>query len=179
MADLKQKRIAILVDNGFEEAELASPKEAFEQAGAKVDIVSPQPEKVRSWVYTDWGKDYPVDVQLDNAVAENYDALILPGGTINPDLLRVNDKALAFIQKFIDTDKIIGSICHGPWTLAEIGYVKGKKVTSYKAIVTDLKNAGAVWVDEPVVQDGNLITSRTPDDLEAFNAKLLDEVAKS
>ncbi|QES88625.1 type 1 glutamine amidotransferase domain-containing protein [Rhizosphaericola mali] len=169
MSQLNEKKVAILSENGFEEVELTSPKQALEAAGVKVDVISPQEKTIKAWDVDKWGKDYNVDIPLDKADASQYNALLLPGGVLNPDSLRINDKALAFIKKFEDEGKIIASICHGPWTLAETGYLKGRKVTSFKSISTDLKNAGADWSDQEVVIDNNLITSRFPDDLPAFN----------
>lgn len=170
------KKIAILATDGFEEIELTSPKEAYEQEGFKVDIISEKKGTIRAWAKTEWGKEYKVDKSVDEVSAEDYDALVLPGGVINPDTLRTNEEAIHFIRQFSKNNKIIAAICHGPWSLINAEVVKNKKMTSYKSISQDLKNAGANWVDEEVVQDGNLITSRTPDDLEAFNAKVIEVV---
>lgn len=178
MATLTGKKVALLTENGFEELELTKPKEAVEAAGGIAHIVSPQKDKVRSWDFTTWGPDYKVDVLLENADPSDYDALILPGGQINPDLLRVNPKVLAFIKHFIEADKPIGAICHAAWPLTELDYVRGKKMTSYQSISTDMKNAGANWVDEEVVVDGKFVTSRYPDDLKAFNETIVEVIAK-
>ncbi len=171
--EIKDLRIAILATDGFEEVELSEPKKALEKAGATAHIVSPQRGSIKAWDQDDWSGDYAVDKSLDEATASDYDMLVLPGGQINPDLLRVDRAALDFIRHFTSNDKPIAAICHGPWTLIEVGAVKGRRMTSYKSIKTDLINAGANWVDEEVVEDGNLITSRNPDDIPAFNAAIL------
>ncbi len=168
------KKIAILATDGFEEIELTSPKEAYEKAGFKVEIIGENPGNIRAWAETDWGKDYPVDKGVEEASTSDYDALVLPGGVINPDKLRINKKVLAFIRQFFETEKPVAAICHGSWPLIDAEVVSGKKMTSYKSIKNDLKNAGAKWVDQEVVQDANLITSRNPGDLKAFNAKLIE-----
>jgi len=178
MAQLNGKKVAILVEDGFEQVELTSPKEALEAAGAKTYIISPKADKVKGWKHTKWGKEFPVDVGLDQAKADNYDALLLPGGVMNPDKLRTNKKAVEFVRSFFDQAKPVAAICHGPWTLIEANVVKGRKVTSYPSIQTDLKNAGANWVDQEVVVDRGLVTSRKPDDLPAFNRKIVEEIAE-
>jgi len=178
MPQLSGKKVAILVEDGFEQVELTSPKEALEAAGAKTYIISPKAGKVKGWEYTEWGKEFPVDVGLDQAKADNYDALLLPGGVMNPDKLRTNKKAVQFVQSFFDQAKPVAAICHGPWMLVEADVVEGRMVTSYPSIQTDLKNAGANWVDKEVVVDRGLVTSRKPDDLPAFNRKLVEEVGE-
>ena len=175
---LDGKKVAILVTNGFEETELTSPKEALEDAGAETQIVSPAEKKVRSWAETDWGGKFKVDVPLNQANPADYDALLLPGGVMNPDHLRLEPKAISFIREFFDAGKPVAAICHGPWTLIDAGVVKGRRMTSYPSIKTDLKNAGANWVDEEVVVDNGLVTSRKPDDLPAFNHKMIEEFAE-
>jgi protease I len=175
---LDGKKIAILVTNGFEEEELTSPKKALEHAGAETDIIAPAGGKVKAWKYTNWGKELDVDVLLDSANPDDYDALVLPGGVMNPDKLRRNKKALDFVRSFFQTGKPVGAICHGPWTLIDAGVVRGRTMTSYESIQTDLKNAGANWEDREVVVDNGLVTSRKPDDLPAFNRKLIEEVAE-
>ena len=177
-AKLKGKKVAILVAEGFEEAELTSPKEALEREGAQTQVVSPVEEKVRAWDEEDWGKTIRVDVPLNQANANDYDALLLPGGVMNPDKLRRNQKALEFVQGFFDAHKPVAAICHGPWTLIDAGVARGRKLTSYHSIQTDLKNAGADWVDQKVVVDNGLVTSRKPDDLPAFNEKMIEEFAE-
>jgi protease I len=176
--DLRGKRVAALVENGFEPSELLDPKKALEAAGAKVDVVSPQKSKVRGWQHTEWGDSVPVDRQLDGANADEYDALLLPGGVMNPDTLRINPKAVAFVKAFVDSGKPIASICHGPWTLIEADAVRGRTMTSWPSLKTDLRNAGANWVDQECVVDNGLVTSRKPDDIPAFNKKMIEEIAE-
>ncbi|MGO4294625.1 type 1 glutamine amidotransferase domain-containing protein [Chitinophaga sp. RAB17] len=175
---LKGKKVAIVVANGFEEVELTKPLEALREAGATVDIISPEEKSVRAWAETDWGKDYPVDKNIKDVIAQDYDALVLPGGVMNPDHLRTNDRVIAFVIGFFDDSKPIAAICHGPWTLIETGELDGRKMTSFKSLKTDLENAGALWVDEEVVTDNGLVTSRTPKDLPAFCKKMIEEIAE-
>lgn len=160
--------IAILVTNGFEQVEMTKPRQAFNDAGASTYIISPAGERVRGWNHYDKADYFQVDLPLDKANANNYDALLLPGGTVNPDQLRTNKTAVKFIKAFFEADKPVAAICHGPWTLIEADVVRGHKITSWSSLKTDLTNAGATWVDEEVVVDGNLITSRNPDDLPWF-----------
>ncbi len=176
--ELNNTRVAALVDNGFEQSELLEPKKALEAAGARVDVVSPQQGKVKGWQHTNWGQDVTVDVALDSANADNYDALLLPGGVMSPDKLRMNAKAVQFVRAFVNSGRPIAAICHGPWTLIEAGGVKGRKVTSWPSLQSDLKNAGATWVDQEVVTDNGLVTSRKPDDIPAFNRKMIEEFAE-
>jgi len=178
MPKLNGKKVAILVEDGFEQVELTSPKQALEEAGAKTQIISPKRGKVKGWEHTKWGQEFPVDVEIAQANANDYDALLLPGGVMNPDKLRTNKQAVQFVRSFFDQGKPVAAICHGPWTLIEAGVVKGRKMTSYPSIQTDLKNAGANWVDQEVVVDKGLVTSRNPDDLPAFNRKLVEEVSE-
>ncbi len=173
---LKNKKVAVLVDNGFEEVEFTQPIEALKQAGATVEVVSPQKEKVKAWAKTDWGKEYEVDVVLTDAEASNYDGLVLPGGVMNPDKLRMNEEAVAFASKFFEEGKPIAAICHAPWLLIEIGAAEGRTLTSYPSLKNDLLNAGADWVDEEVVTDEGITTSRNPDDLPAFCKKMVEEL---
>jgi protease I len=175
---LNGKKVAILVEDGFEQIELTSPKEALEKAGAKTHIISPKRDKVKGWEHTQWGQEFPVDVSLDKANANEYDALLLPGGVMNPDKLRTSKQAVQFVRSFFDQGKPVAAICHGPWILVEADVVNGRKVTSYTSIQTDLKNAGANWVDQEVVVDQGLVTSRKPDDLPAFNRKMVEEIAE-
>jgi protease I len=176
---LAGKKVAILATDGFEQDELLSPLEALRDAGADVQVVSPSEEsKIKGWKLTDWGKKVKVDAQLNEANAEDFDALVLPGGVMNPDHLRRDPQVLAFVKSFFTAGKPVGAICHGPWTLIDAGVVRGRKMTSYETIQTDLKNAGANWVDQEVVVDNGLVTSRKPDDLPAFNAKLIEEIAE-
>lgn len=172
------KKVAILVANGFEQDELLSPRQALVEAGAETEVVSPEKDKVKGWKYTDWGEEVDVDVPLDSANPDDYDALLLPGGVMNPDHLRRNAQALDFVRSFFKAGKPVGAICHGPWTLIDAGVVRGRKLTSYQSIQMDLKNAGAKWEDKEVMVDKGLVTSRKPDDLPAFNRKLIEEVAE-
>jgi protease I len=176
---LAGKKVAILATDGFEQDELLSPLEALRDAGADVQVVSPSEEKkIKGWKHTDWGKKVKVDLPLSEAKAEEFDALVLPGGVMNPDHLRRDPQVLEFVNSFFAAGKPVGAICHGPWTLIDAGVVRGRKMTSYETIQTDLKNAGANWVDQEVVVDNGLVTSRKPDDLPAFNAKLIEEIAE-
>ncbi|MBL9101837.1 MAG: type 1 glutamine amidotransferase [Myxococcales bacterium] len=175
---LSGKKVAILVAHGFEQVELTSPKKALEKAGATAQIVSPERKEVKGWKHTDWGDTFPVDVQLADARPDDYDALVLPGGVMNPDTLRADQKAVEFVGHFVGTGKPIAAICHGPWTLVETDGLRGRTVTSYPSIRSDLKNAGASWIDQEVVVDRGLVTSRKPDDLDAFNDKMIEEFAE-
>ena len=176
---LHGKRVALLVADGFEQIELTEPKRALEEAGATAQIVSPADGRVKGWKHTDWGDTFEVDQSLEFAGEGEYDALVLPGGVMNPDQLRRNERALGFVKAFVDHGKPVAAICHGGWTLIDAGVVEGRRMTSYPSIRTDLKNAGAEWVDEEVVVDNGLITSRNPNDLPAFNTKLIEEIAEA
>jgi protease I len=178
MKDLKGKKVAILVTNGFEEIEFTKPKSALEGAGATVEVISPESGKVKAWNLTDWGASYDVDHELDFADAGHYDALMLPGGVMNPDQLRQNQKAIAFVKSFFDHKKPVAAICHAPQLLIETGVVKGRRLTSYASLQTDLKNAGANWVDQEVVVDDGLISSRNPDDLDIFNKTMIENFSE-
>ena len=177
MTNLKDLKVAILSENGFEQVELLSPKSAMEQAGINVEIVSPQQE-LRAWDEKDWGITISVDKSLDEAKPEDYDGLLLPGGVLNPDQLRRNSKAVDFIRHFLEAGKPLAVICHGPQTMIETGLLSGRTMTSYPSIKTDLINAGVNWVDREVVVDRGLVSSRSPKDLDAFNKKLLEELAE-
>ncbi len=177
--NLTGKRVAILATDGFEQDELLSPMGALKDAGADAQVVSPSEEKkIKGWKDADWGKKVKVDLPLKQADSEDFDALVLPGGVMNPDHLRRDPHVLAFVKAFFNAGKPVGAICHGPWTLIDAGVVSGRKMTSYETIQSDLKNAGAQWVDQEVVVDNGLVTSRKPDDLPAFNAKLIEEIAE-
>jgi protease I len=179
MADeLRGKKIAALVDDGFEQVELTEPKTALERAGATVHVLSPQREKVKGWQHTKWGDEQPVDRPLDQARSDEYDALLLPGGVMSPDRLRANDRAVQFVKGFVEANKPIAAICHGPWTLIEAGATRGRRMTSWPSLKTDLRNAGAEWVDQECVVDRGLVTSRKPDDIPAFNRKMIEEFAE-
>jgi protease I len=175
---LSSKKIAILATDGFEQSELTEPKRALEEAGATVHVISPKSGKIRGWDHTDWGQDVPVDLALEQARPDDYHGLVLPGGQINPDKLRLEPKAVEFVRAFFQAGKPVGAICHGPWMLIEADVVRGRTVTSWPSVRTDLKNAGANWVDQEVVVDQGLVTSRKPDDIPAFNAKIIEEFAE-
>jgi len=170
---LKGLNVAILVTDGFEQVELTKPRKALDEAGATTKIVSPKGERVRAWEFTDWSEEFPVDVPLDQAKPEQFDALLLPGGVINPDALRIQPKAVAFVKAFFDAGKPVAAICHGPWTIIETGAARGRRMTSWPSLKTDLKNAGADWVDQEAVVDHGLVTSRSPDDIPAFNKEII------
>lgn len=174
--ELSGKKIAILATHGFEQSELEMPRDALKAAGATVEIISPQAGEIKGWDEKDWGRPVKVDKTLDQAKPADYDALVLPGGQINPDLLRVEPKALQFIKSVFDAKKVVAAVCHAPWLLIETGIARGRKMTSYKSIKTDVANAGAKWEDSEVVVDQGLITSRNPGDLKAFSAKIIEEV---
>jgi protease I len=178
MKQLEGKKVAILVANGFEQVELTEPRKALDAAGAQTRIVSPEQGKVKGWNHTEWGQEIKVDVPLDQAKAQDFDALLLPGGVMNPDHLRRNPKVQQLVKAFFDAEKPVAAICHGPWTLIDAGVARGRKMTSYETIQTDLKNAGVSWVDQEVVVDGNLTTSRKPDDIPAFNKAIVEQFAK-
>ena len=175
MADLKNKKVAIVTEHGFEEEELTSPKKELEAAGATVQIVSAQKGKVKAWAHDHWSIELPVDVSLDKARADDYDALLVPGGVLNPDKMRANKKYVEFAQQFLEAGKPVAAICHGPQLLIETGMINGRNMTSYPSVKTDLINAGALWVDKEVVVDNGLVTSRSPKDLPAFNKKVIEE----
>lgn len=178
MANLNNRKVAILTEEGFEQVELTSPKEALLAAGATVHIISPQSGKIKAWDKDKWGIEVDVDVVLTDASPDDYDALVLPGGVLNPDKLRQNKDAVAFVSAFLDEGKPLAAICHGPQMLIETGMISGRKLTSYPSLQTDLVNAGAEWVDEEVVVDNGLVTSRTPADLDAFNRKTIEEIGE-
>lgn len=175
---LDGRRIAVIATDGFEQSELTEPKRLLEAAGATVDVISPgDATQIKGWDNKDWGQSVKVDVHLDQADAGKYDALVLPGGVINPDKLRTDEKVLALVKAISGAGKPVAAICHGPWTLINAGLVKGKKVTSWPSLKQDLGNAGANWEDSQVVQDGNLITSRKPDDIPSFTDALIKALA--
>jgi protease I len=179
MGKLSGKKVAILTENGFEEVELTSPMNALRDAGATVQIVSPQKGKVRAWDHDHWSIDLPVDVELSEANVDDYDALVIPGGVLNPDRMRTNPDCVDFAQQFLEEQKPVAAICHGPQLLIETGMLRGKNMTSFPSIRTDLENAGVHWTDVEVVTDGELTTSRSPKDLEAFNNRIIEEIAQS
>jgi protease I len=175
---LDGKRVAILVTEGFEESEMVEPRDALKQEGAETVLISPKPDRVKSWTQGNWGSDFPVDQPLQEADPDDFDALMLPGGVRNPDRLRLEDSAVKFVRAFFDAGKPVAAICHAPWLLVEADVLRGRTVTSFPSLKTDLRNAGANWVDEEVVVDAGLVSSRTPADLPAFNAKLVEEIAE-
>lgn len=175
---LQGKRVAFLATDGVEEVEYVQPREAVEQAGAEVDLVSIKDGSIQAFNHLDKGKTYDVDVTAAQADPDQYDALVLPGGVANPDFLRTDPDAVRFVRAFFDAGKPVGAICHGPWTLIEAGVVEGRTVTSWPSLRTDLANAGATWVDEECYVDNGLVTSRKPDDLPAFCAKIVEEFAE-
>ena len=178
MRSLTNLQVAIVSENGFEESELTSPKAALEEAGATVHVISPHPNSIRGWNHGEWGKEIKVDKDIGNVAAEDYDALFLPGGVMNPDKLRMSEEAVDFARHFLREGKPVAAICHGPQTLIETGLLKGRTMTSYPSLKTDLKNAGVHWEDKEVVVDHGLITSRSPADLPAFNKKMVQEFGK-
>jgi len=175
---LDGKRVAIVATDGFEQSELTEPRRALEAAGARTEIVSLRAGKIRGWKSREWGDAFDVDKTVGQANPDDYDALVLPGGVMNPDKLRMDADAVSFVRRFFDDRKPVGAICHGPWTLIDAGVVKGRQMTSYPSLRQDLINAGARWTDAEVVTDKGLVTSRRPDDLPAFNAKLVEEIAE-
>lgn len=175
---LEGRTIAILATDGFEQSELLEPKKALEGEGARTEIVSLESGTIRGWMLKNWGQDVPVDVTIKTARAEQYDALVLPGGTMNPDRLRQEPKAVEFVRAFFDSEKPVAAICHGPWMLVEAGVVEGTRLTSWPSLRTDIRNAGGEWVNEEVVSDKKLVTSRKPDDLPAFNRRMIEMFAQ-
>ncbi len=176
---LRGKKFAILATDGFEQSELLEPRNAFDAAGATTHIVSLKNGQIRGWNKADWGERVTVDTTVAETRADDYDALLLPGGVMNPDKLRTDEAAVAFVKSFFDAGKPVAAICHGPWTIVEAGAAKGRRMTSWPSLQTDLRNAGATWVDEEVVVDGNLVTSRKPDDIAAFNAATIHLVGQA
>jgi protease I len=176
--NLSGKKVAILVANGFEQVEYTKPKEALVRAGATVETISLKEGKVKGWQHDHWGDEFPVDRTVDNVKPEDYDGLVLPGGQMNPDNLRDNEKAVNFVKGFFTSEKPVAAICHGPWVLVEADVVEGRSMTSYSSIKTDLINAGAIWKDQEVVVDGGLVTSRNPDDIPAFCENMVEVISK-
>ncbi len=176
MAKIKDARILIISDNGFEQSELEVPRDKLQEAGAQVTLATPDGQNIKGWEGKDWGREVTANAMLENVEARDFDALVIPGGQMNPDLLRVNAKAVALVKAFASAGKPIAAICHAPWLLVEAGLLKGRKATSYKSIRTDVINAGADWQDREVVVDQGIITSRSPEDLPAFVAKIIEEI---
>lgn len=178
-SELKGKKIAILATDGFEQAELLQPRKALQEAGAETVVIAPKDGEIKGWNKTDWGEKVKVDKLLANANPNDYDALVLPGGVMNPDHLRMDPAAVNFVRQFVATSRTTAAICHGSWTLVEADVLRGKTVTSWPSLKTDLKNAGANWVDQQVVTDGQFIFSRNPDDIPAFNRAIIEAVSGS
>lgn len=175
---IQNKKVAILATNGFEQSELFEPLEALKNEGANVDIVSLEKGEIKGWQNGNWGKSITVNKTVDEVNSSDYNALMLPGGVINPDILRTNDQAVNFVKSFVDKKKPVGAICHAPWLLASADVLKDREITSYHSIKKDMVNAGAKWKDESVVVDEGLVTSRNPNDLPNFNAKLIEEICE-
>ncbi len=179
MASLNGKKIAILATDGFEQVELTEPRKALDKEGAKTEVISPKSGEIKGWKSKEWGDSVRVDKTLDSANPSDYDALVLPGGVMNPDHLRMEPKAVDFVRRFVSSGKPVAAICHGPWTLVEAGVLNGRTVTSWPSLKTDLKNAGARWVDQEVVTEGQFVFSRKPDDLPAFNRAIVELISHS
>ena len=177
-AKLNGTRVAILATDGVEQVELVVPRKALDAAGARTQIVSPKSGQIKAWQHDHWGDELDVDVELGSARVDDFDALLIPGGVLNPDTLRMDEKAVQLVRDFYREGKPIAAICHGPWLLVEAGIVRGRSVTSWPSLQTDLRNAGADWVDREVVTDEGIVTSRKPDDIPAFNAKIIEEFAE-
>lgn len=176
---LQGKKIAILATNGFEQAELLEPRKALDKEGAETQVISPEKGKIRAWNRKDWGKDVPVDMSIESADAGSFDALLLPGGVMNPDKLRMSPKAVQFVRQFFEARKPVAAICHGPWMLVEAGAVRGRTVTSWPSLQTDIRNAGGNWVDQEAVVDNGVLTSRKPDDIPEFNRRMIELFAET
>lgn len=180
MANIRQARILIMATDGFEQSELLVPQQTLSQAGAKVEIASPSsrmdPQAIKGWDHKNWGQSVTVDKNLEDVDPNDYDAIVMPGGQMNPDKLRLEPKAIEIIRSFYSSGKVVAAICHAPWLLIEAGIIKGKKCTSYASIKTDVINAGGEWSDQAVVTDKGLITSRNPGDLDAFSKKIIEEI---
>ena len=179
MRDLQGKKVALVATNGFEQAELEVPRDKLRAAGAVVDVISLKPGEIRGWDKSDWGRPVPVDKTIDAVSADQYDAIVLPGGVMNPDKLRVEPKVLDFIKAFWNQKNIVAAVCHAPWLLVETGIANGRRITSFNTIKTDVINAGGKWEDSPVVVDEGLVTSRNPGDLDAFSDKIAEEIGEA
>ena len=178
MPDIKQSRILIMASDGFEQSELLVPLQKLKEAGATVHVATPDNKPIKGWNEKDWGETVKADRAIDGISAADYDALVLPGGQINPDVLRLNETAVGLVREFASAGKVVAAICHAPWLLIEAGLAAGREMTSYQSIRTDVKNAGATWVDREVVVDDGIITSRSPEDLPAFVAKVIEEISE-
>lgn len=176
MPGIKESKILIMATDGYEQSELFVPLEKLRAAGATVNIAAPKVGPIRGWDETDWGKSVDADLAIDDIDADDFDALVLPGGQINPDKLRINERAVELVLDFLDSEKIVAAICHAPWLLVEADAVEGRTLTSWPSVKTDIENAGGDWIDEEVVVDDNIITSRSPKDLDAFVGKIIEEL---
>lgn len=176
MPDIKQSKILIIATHGFEQAELEMPRDKLRAAGAEVTVASPDGKQIMGWDRTDWGSPADVDIKISEARESDYTALVIPGGVLNPDKLRVDEDAMKLVKAFLSSGKVVAAVCHGPWLLVQADALKGRRATSYKSIRKDVENAGANWVDEKVVVDNGIITSRNPDDLPGFISKIIEEV---
>ena len=176
MPSIKEAKILIMATDGFEQSELFVPLEKLREAGATVHIAAPKKGPIKGWDVDNWGKSVEADMEIDEVDADDFDALVLPGGQINPDKLRINERAVELVLDFLDSEKIVAAICHAPWLLVEADAVEGRTLTSWPSVKTDIENAGGDWVDEEVVVDDNIITSRSPKDLDAFTAKIIEEL---
>ncbi|MEI9994109.1 MAG: type 1 glutamine amidotransferase domain-containing protein [Rhizomicrobium sp.] len=176
MTDIAKARILIIATNGFEQLELEVPRDQLRAKGAKVDVATPDGKAIMGWDRKDWGRPAAADLKIADAKMEDYTALVIPGGVINPDKLRVDDDAMKVVKAFLAAGKVVAAICHGPWLLVQAGALKGRQATSFKSIRRDVENAGATWLDEEVVVDNGIVTSRSPEDLDAFVGKIVEEV---
>ena len=179
MPGIKESKILIMATDGYEQSELFVPLEKLRAAGATVNIAAPKVGPIRGWDETDWGKSVDADLAIDDIDADDFDALVLPGGQINPDKLRINERAVELVLDFLDSEKIVAAICHAPWLLVEADAVEGRTLTSWPSVKTDIENAGGDWIDEEVVVDDNIITSRSPKDLDAFVGKIIEELEQT
>jgi protease I len=179
MPDIKQSKILIIATHGFEQSELEVPRDKLKAAGAAVTVASPDGKPINGWDHTDWGRPAAVDIRISDAQEGDYTALVIPGGVMNPDKLRVDEDAMALVKAFLSSGKVVAAVCHGPWLLVQADALKGRQATSYKSIRKDLENAGATWLDQKVVVDDGIITSRNPDDLPAFVSKIIEEVQEN
>jgi len=178
MTDIRQSKILIIATNGFEQSELEVPRDKLKAAGAEVVIASPDGKTIKGWEQTDWGRPADVDMKIADAKCDDFTALVIPGGVMNPDKLRVDADAMKLVKDFLASGKVVAAVCHGPWLLVQADALKGRQATSYPSIRKDVENAGATWIDEKVVVDNGIITSRKPDDLEAFTAKIIEEIGE-
>lgn len=179
MPKLQDARILMICTDGVEQVELTTPRDELRKKGARVEVATPTGNAIRAWKFTDWGETQPVDLKIGDAKCDNYDALVIPGGVINPDKLRIDAEAMRVVKAFVDSDKLVAAVCHGPWLLVQADAVDGLRMTSWPSVRKDVENAGANWVDEEVVVDGRFVTSRKPDDLPAFVAKIAEQIEKT